>query len=141
MTLLAMGIAPSAWNARTVRKHLIRLGASLEMTSDCLEEFVTAVNEAFENAVEHAKTDAPIEITIKVDHRRRLVATVRDRGCGIDTASIPAGLPPAAAERGRGIPLMRRCSSSMTISVPPGGGTLVVLRWERLAAERMRARA
>ena len=129
MTLLDVRIAPSAWNARTVREHLIRIASTIEMNPKSLEDFVTAIGEAFANAVEHAHTTTPIEIVVKSGRNGQLTASVRDRGCGIDERAIRQALPPAGAERGRGIPLMRRCSSSVRISAPRDGGTLVALSW------------
>lgn len=125
-----MRFAPSAWNARKVRNHMVQIGATLELEPEQLEEFVTAVGEAFANAVEHSRTDEPIHIRVKLDMRHRLHASVRDHGRGIDVVEVNRTLPSVKAERGRGIPLMRRCSSELKISSPPGGGTLVVLRWD-----------
>lgn len=130
MTLLDVRFPTSAWNARKVRDHMVQIGASLELEPDRLEEFVTAVGEAFANAVEHSCTDSPIRIVVKLDVRHRLHASVRDYGRGIDAAEVNRTLPSVRAERGRGIPLMRRCSSLMKISSPRGGGTLVELRWD-----------
>ena len=129
MTLLDVRIAPSAWNARTVREHLLRIASIIEMKPKSLDDFVTAISEAFANAVEHAHTSTPIEITVKTDRKGRLSATVRDRGRGISERATRQALPPVGAERGRGIPLMRRCSSSVRISAPRDGGTLVALSW------------
>lgn len=130
MTLLDVRVAPSAWNARKVRNHLVQIGATLELQPERLEEFVTAVGEAFANAVEHAGSPDPIRIAVKLDYRHRLFASIRDRGRGIDAMEVNRTLPPVRAERGRGIPLMRRCSTLLKISSPRGGGTLVELRWD-----------
>ena len=130
MTLLELRIPPSPWNAGVVRDQLIGVGKAMSMSEEDLEDFVTAVGEAFANAVVHAHTNDSIEIDVNVDERHTLIAMVRDRGTGIEGAAIAERLPPAAAERGRGIPLMRRCSSSFAISTHPAGGTLVVMTWE-----------
>lgn len=129
MTLLNMRIPPNPWNASIVRAQLLRIGAEMRMSPEGLQDFVTAVGEAFANAVEHAATVEPIEIDVR-SQGKRLVATVRDYGRGTDPRRILQRLPPATVERGRGIPLMRRCSSSIDISTPTGGGTLIVLGWE-----------
>lgn len=132
MTLLEMRVPPNPWNAGVVRDQLVRVGMTLKMQPEDLEDFVTAIGEAFANAIAHAKTNEPIEVDVSLDERNTMVAIVRDRGRGIEGAAIPERLPPAAAERGRGIPLMRRCSSSFAISTHPAGGTLVVMTWEAL---------
>lgn len=137
MTLLNLRVSPDPWNVSKVRDHLIQIGEEMRMSPEGLEDFVTAVGEAFANAIEHAGTTEPIDIDIR-GQRHTLVASVRDRGCGIDPRKIPARLPPATTERGRGIPLMRRCSSSVDISSPAEGGTLIVISWEaaRLQIDR-----
>jgi anti-sigma regulatory factor (Ser/Thr protein kinase) len=131
MTLLNVRFAPNAWNARRVRDHLVRIGAALELEPERLDEFVTAIGEAFANAVEHARTEQPIRILVKVDVRHRLLASIRDHGRGIESSEVNRTLPSVRVERGRGIPLMQRCSSSLKFSTPRGGGTLVELRWDR----------
>lgn len=130
MTLLDVRFAPSAWNARKVRDHLVHIGATLELEPERLEEFVTAVGEAFANAVEHSSSREPIRIVVKLDVKHRLLASIRDRGRGIDASEVNRTLPSVKAERGRGIPLMRRCSSMLKVSSPRGGGTLIELRWD-----------
>jgi anti-sigma regulatory factor (Ser/Thr protein kinase) len=99
------------------------------MTAQTQENFITAIGEAFANAIEHAGGTADVEIAIE---RRdtHLVATIRDHGRGIDASCISATLPSVTTERGRGIPLMRQCSDSMSIQNPSDGGTLVVLDWK-----------
>jgi anti-sigma regulatory factor (Ser/Thr protein kinase) len=144
MTLLRMRIAPNAWNVGKVRAKLLRIGAGVGMSPAGLEDFVTAVGEAFANAVVHSGAKEPVEIEVDLDEKcDDLIALVQDRGRGIDEGAIVERLPPAAAERGRGIPLMRRCTSSMHIERSPTGGTLVVLQWDaaRRATRRSRARA
>ncbi|MGH7716511.1 MAG: ATP-binding protein [Vulcanimicrobiaceae bacterium] len=133
MTLLQMRVPADPWNVRRLRDELLQVGDDVEMAPEVLDDFVTAIGEAFANAIEHAVTTEPVEIEVK--HRdAHLVATIRDHGQGIDTTRISMKLPPATTERGRGIPLMRRCASSMSIQKPNDGGTLVVLKWteERL---------
>jgi anti-sigma regulatory factor (Ser/Thr protein kinase) len=130
MTLLDVRFAPSAWNARKVRDHLLDVGATLGLEPERLEEFVTAIGEAFANAVEHSFTEEPIRISVKLDYKHRLLASIRDRGRGIAISEVNRSLPSVRAERGRGIPLMRRCSSELKISSPRGGGTLIELRWD-----------
>jgi len=129
MTLLQMRVPADPWNVRRVRDLLIEVADDVQMSSEVREDFVTAVGEAFANAIEHAITSEPVEIEVK---RRdaQLIATIRDRGCGIDAACITNTLPPATTERGRGIPLMRKCCSTMSIQKPQDGGTLVILGWD-----------
>lgn len=136
MKLLDMQVMPVAWNARVLRERLLGVASQLDMSSDCIENFLTAVSEAFANSVEHAETEAAVEIVITLEGEQRLLVTVRDHGKGIDGAFITNRLPPVGEERGRGIPLMRECTSSVRITVPPGGGTLVTLCWNDATRSR-----
>ncbi|MGA3036338.1 MAG: ATP-binding protein [Vulcanimicrobiaceae bacterium] len=129
MTLLQMRVPAEPWHVQELRDELLAVGEDVEMRPEVLEDFVTAIGEAFANAIEHSVTSEPIEIEVR-QRDADLIATVRDHGRGIDSTCISASLPPATAERGRGIPLMRQCSSSMSIQKPEDGGTLVVLNWD-----------
>lgn len=129
MTLLQMRVPAEPWHVRDVRDQLLQIGNDVEMRPEVLEDFVTAIGEAFANAIEHAITTEPVEIEVK-QRDAHLVATIRDHGRGIDTTRIANSLPPATTERGRGIPLMRKCTTSMSIQKPEDGGTLVVLNWD-----------
>ncbi len=129
MTLLQMRVPADPWQVGKVRDQLLLVGDDVEMCPEVLEDFVTAIGEAFANAIEHAITTEPVEIEVR-QRDTRLVATIRDHGRGIDTTRISSRLPPATNERGRGIPLMRQCTSSMSIQKPQDGGTLVVLNWD-----------
>lgn len=128
MTLLQMRVPADPWHVRRVRDELLQIGDDVEMAPHVLEDVVTAVGEAFANAIEHALTKEPVEIEVK-QRDMQLVATIRDHGQGIDVTRISTILPPATTERGRGIPLMRQCASSISIQKPNDGGTLVVLKW------------
>jgi len=92
-------------------------------------EFVSAVAEAFANAVEHAQTVRPIEISCSLLGGVTLLATIVDHGRGfpIERVLRPVDLPDDFSERGRGLPIMRRCTDHFSLRTTPGGGTTVVL--------------
>jgi anti-sigma regulatory factor (Ser/Thr protein kinase) len=91
-------------------------------------EFVTAIAEAFANAVEHANSEGPVRISCMLVGGQ-LRATIVDRGSGIpsDRTIPPDRLPDAWSERGRGLPLMRRFSDHLSVRSRPGRGTTVVI--------------
>jgi anti-sigma regulatory factor (Ser/Thr protein kinase) len=94
---------------------------------DDLGHFLIALGEALANAIEHARAAKPIEIECRVGPER-IVATVRDDGVGFKGDPSAIGeLPEASAERGRGLPMMRRCSDIFAVQSVPGQGTAVVV--------------
>lgn len=91
-------------------------------------DFVGAVGEALANAIEHAHTQKPIDVVAwTLDDR--LFASVHDRGVGFvpNERTIAKKLPEAYAERGRGLPIMRRYADVFSVRSVPGEGTRVTL--------------
>ncbi len=89
---------------------------------------MAAVGEALANAIEHAHTREPIEVSAWL-HDDGLFAAVCDRGVGFpaNDRSLVMSLPDAFAERGRGLPLMQRCADVCSVRSTPGEGTRVTL--------------
>lgn len=122
--------------ARTVRDALAGFAHLHGVAPDDLDSLMFAVGEALANAIEHATTSGDIEIECRVDERE-IVATVTDEGRGISSAKIPQGvapLPEALHERGRGIPIMQRCTDIFSIESLPGRGTAITLGLTRRSA-------
>jgi anti-sigma regulatory factor (Ser/Thr protein kinase) len=97
------------------------------IAGDTLNHFLSALGEALANAIEHARSEKPIEIEVRIA-LDRIVATIRDRGVGF-ASEPPANpvLPEPNAERGRGLPIMRRCCDIFSIESSPGHGTSVLI--------------
>ncbi len=95
---------------------------------DDLDHFLTALGEALANAIEHAGAILePILVEVRVGSDR-IVASVEDHGVGfVPDPSADTNLPEPTAERGRGIPIIRRCSDIFALTSAPGKGTAVVL--------------
>ena len=124
---LRIDIPPDARWSRTVRERIIAYSLAHGIAPEEASEFVTAVAEAVANAVEHARTARAIEVTCSLDDDR-LSATVVDYGIGFSPDALrEPRLPAPLAERGRGIPIMRRCSHFFAIDSAPGKGTSVTL--------------
>ncbi len=124
---LELRIPPDARHARTVREAIMGFAALNDVDDADLEALLFAVGEALANAIEHAQAAGDIEVITEVDETR-VVATVMDYGRGF--SHIPQGqtpLPDALAERGRGIPIMQRCTDFFHVRSVPGGGTTVIL--------------
>jgi anti-sigma regulatory factor (Ser/Thr protein kinase) len=112
-----------------VRQEVIAFAEAQGIADDTMLDFVSAIGEAFANAIEHAHTQEPIEISAWLLGDDRLFASVSDRGIGFapsESTSAPV-LPDGFAERGRGLPIMRRCADIFSVRTAPGQGTRVTL--------------
>jgi anti-sigma regulatory factor (Ser/Thr protein kinase) len=92
-----------------------------------LFDIVTAVGEAFANAVQHAHTADTIELTAWLDAEGKLLTRVVDRGCGF--APDPQGphrQSESFAENGRGMWIMNACADVLSVDSLPGLGTAIV---------------
>jgi anti-sigma regulatory factor (Ser/Thr protein kinase) len=125
--VLDFRVAPQPHLSRIVRERVVDFARNHGVGEDDLAYFLTALGEAVANAIEHARAQQPILVEVRVD-RDRIVATVEDNGVGFPTAAvIEPDLPDAQAERGRGLPIMRRCSDIFVLRSEPGQGTAVVV--------------
>jgi anti-sigma regulatory factor (Ser/Thr protein kinase) len=122
-----------------VRQEVLAFTRAHGIDVQDVSDFVTAIGEALANAIEHAHTDRPIEISAWLS-KDRLFAAISDHGVGFrapDRARI-LSLPEPSAERGRGLPIMRRCADIFNLYSVPGEGTRVTLgrRVRRVSARR-----
>jgi anti-sigma regulatory factor (Ser/Thr protein kinase) len=113
--------------ARVVREGVAEFATARGVGGEDLGHFMIALGEALANAIEHGGADRPIEVEVRID-AERIVATITDGGAGF-SADLPPEpkLPDLAAERGRGLPIMRRCSDIFAIKSEAGQGTAVVV--------------
>ncbi len=126
---LRLEVPPDARYGRSVRERVAEFAYAHDIPAADADEFVTAVSEALANAIEHSGTPDQIEIACWVAGGDRLVATVVDHGVGFD-ADRALGRPcphDPLAERGRGLPIMRRYTDLFSIRSRPGQGTSVTL--------------
>ena len=124
---LHLQIPPDPRYARTVRDALLGFASLHGIARDDLDALVFAIGEALANAIEHARSRRDLEIvaSIEDDH---ILASVIDFGCGLPATPVEAQpLPNLFAERGRGIPIMQRCSDFFSVESRPGAGTVVTL--------------
>lgn len=134
----------SAGEAHRLRHEAASWLAGLDMDDDDREQVLAAVNEAVENAVEHAyprDTGPPavtepstgtIELTLWVE-RDAVNVQVTDHGHWPEVPGTPAQ-PGSTTPRGRGIVLMHRSVDSVSIRHDTAG-TVVVLRHHRHAQD------
>lgn len=124
---LKVRIPPNARFGRSVRQEVISFAGKFEINQDELEEFIFAVGEALANAIEHSRSTDVIEVRCQVEDDK-IIATIIDSGSGFESTPLPnVTLPPELAERGRGLPIMRRCTDIFAVHSVPGRGTAVVL--------------
>ena len=126
-TVLVFRVPPQPNLSRVVRDGVGAAARGRGLREDDLQSFMTALGEALANAMEHAKAEQPIDVEVSIT-ADRIVATVEDSGVGFRPLPPPEPrLPDALAERGRGLPIMQKCSDIFAVSSRPGEGTVVVV--------------
>jgi len=124
---LRVRIPPSARFSRGVRHQVLSFAGDQEISDQELQEFIFALGEALANAIEHSRSRDVIEIHCQIQDDK-ILATIVDSGAGFASEPVPnVTLPDAFTERGRGLPIMRRCSDIFAVHSVPGRGTAVVL--------------
>lgn len=128
-SVLDFRVPPEPRASRAVRESVSRFARTRGVGEDDLDHFLTALGEAIANAIEHGRSsqEALIHVEIRMSEDR-IVATVQDHGCGFTPSSLAEPtLPDPNSERGRGLPIIRRCSDIFALTSSPGRGTAVVL--------------
>lgn len=133
---MQLRLPPLPRSARTGRDALAALASVHDLSSADIENLTFALGEALANAIEHAGSDAEIELSVRID-ARTIVATIRDRGRGFTPPHGTLPFPELNAEGGRGFPIMQRCTDFFEVSSGPDDGTVVTLgRRRRDRSER-----
>ena len=122
---LKVRIPPNARYGKSVRDRIITFANNYQISRHDLEPFIFAVGEALANAIEHSGSDDIIEVRCQIEGGK-IIATVIDSGKGFATDTLPR-LPDEFSERGRGLPIMQRCTDIFSVRSVPGKGTAVVL--------------
>jgi len=124
---LKVRIPPNARFGKSVRDQVVTFANRFQINRTELDEFVFAIGEALANAIEHSHSSDVIEVRCQVEGDK-IVATVIDSGAGFETGTLSKiTLPNELSERGRGLPIMRRCTDIFAVHSIPGKGTAVVL--------------
>jgi serine/threonine-protein kinase RsbW len=136
--VLDFRVPPEPHVARVVREGVAEFAESHGISHEDVAQFLTALGEALANAIEHARTTAPIAVEVRID-RQSIVATVADDGIGFPADQLTEPLlPDPAAERGRGLAIMRTCCDIFSIESESGKGTSIVIgRHLRSAGPRL----
>ncbi len=119
---------PRDANTVPVARRLCR-GAMEELgiTRACLHDVALAVTEACANVIEHSSdTEDEYEVSIVVNEDRCEIRVI-DTGRGFDHETLSDAVAEAAAERGRGISLMRALVDNVSFESKPRAGTIVTL--------------
>jgi anti-sigma regulatory factor (Ser/Thr protein kinase) len=126
--LLRLRVVPSARCVRRVREQIAAFAVEKGLVDEALRDLLTAVGEALANAIEHSRSLEAIDIVCWISNENQFMANVTDHGVGFrSNAPRASRLPGLSAERGRGLPLMRRCSDFFSISSEPQVGTTVTV--------------
>lgn len=125
---LRFSIPPDPRLSGYVRRQIMAFAHAQGILDGDIADFIGAIGEALANAIEHAHTQKPIEIAAWIIDDR-LFASVRDQGVGFvpNARTVAKSLPEAYAERGRGLPIMRRYAEVFSVRSVPGEGTRVTL--------------
>lgn len=124
---LKVRIPPNARYGKSVRDEIVTFANNYRVARGDLDEFIFAIGEALANAIEHSGSNDVIEVRCQIE-ADKIIATVIDSGKGFETQPAPdAVLPDELSERGRGLPIMQRCSDIFAVRSVPGKGTAVVL--------------
>ncbi len=126
---LRLIVPPDPRQGLYVRREVLAFAERNHIASAELWDFLTAIGEALANSIEHADTDEPIEVVAWMLGDDRLFASVQDHGIGFvpSERSGHSALPDAFQERGRGLPIMRRCTDIFSIRSAPGKGCRITL--------------
>jgi anti-sigma regulatory factor (Ser/Thr protein kinase) len=126
---LRLSVPPDPRQGLIVRREVLAFAERHNILGEDVIDFVAAIGEALANAIEHARTNEPIEVAMWLLGTDRLFASVTDKGVGFSPNDRPLDslLPDAYAERGRGLPIMRRCVDIFNVRSAPGQGTHVTL--------------
>ena len=103
-------------------RHLLDAAlAGLGVIEDCRAEVVLAANEACANAVAYAHDSSDYRIAIGVKQGWCSVEVV-DTGSGLDGRRQAGRMPESAVHGGRGLPIMRAVTDTLTLrpSYPSG---------------------
>lgn len=123
---LKVRIPPNARYGKSVRDRIITFANNYQVSRHDLEQFIFAIGEALANAIEHSGCDDVIEVRCQIEGDK-IIATVIDSGKGFKSDALAAALPDELSERGRGLPIMQRCTDIFSVRSVPGKGTAVVL--------------
>jgi serine/threonine-protein kinase RsbW len=107
-------------------RHLV--GATLKefgVAAECRADVELAVTEACANVLDHSHVDDEYEVQVAVDQKRCQIRVV-DTGHGFDFSSLD-GRADLAAERGRGVQLMKALVDNVHFQSEPEAGTIVHL--------------
>lgn len=125
---LRLRVPPDPRYGRYVRERVTSFAGTHDVPEHDALEFVTAVSEALANAIEHSRSAETIEVSCWLVGDDQLIATVVDYGVGFEGPVLgEPRLPEPLAERGRGLPIMRRFTDLFSVRSAPGKGTSVIL--------------
>jgi len=125
-SVLRLRVPPNPRFGKVVRDDVIAHAGRFGIDPTVIEDFLFAVGEGLANAVEHSGSGDVIDVRCRIDPEK-IVVTIVDSGRGFSREPGDESLPEGLAERGRGIPIMRRCSDIFAVHSVPGRGTAIVI--------------
>jgi serine/threonine-protein kinase RsbW len=101
----------------------------LGVEPECLSDIEVALSEACANVIQHSGPGDDYEVTLTLDTDQCVIRVI-DRGHGFDASQLSGSDP--AAERGRGVELMRALVDTLLFESKPEVGTMVHLEKDLL---------
>ena len=118
-------IPNEAKSSSFVRHSISTLAQKYKISPQSLSDLLLVVGEAFANAVEHSKTEEPIEVQAKIEDNT-IVVNIRDQGIGFIKKDQNKEID-VLDERGRGLGLISLLTLSCQIVSAHGYGTHITI--------------
>ena len=130
---LSLSLPRESGSVPVVRRRAAQALRAFGVEDEDIDDVQLAITEACANVVEHATASDTYEVKVELAADRCAI-TVVDKGLGFDATTLPDP-PPADAEHGRGLVLMRALVDNVAFQSEPQAGAVVhmvkTLRFKR----------
>lgn len=107
-----------------VRRQVVKWLEARELRADDLQELALVTSELLANAAVAARSAVEVRVTLDPS-RVRFDVENDGEGAEVDLDRMGRSLPPADAQAGRGLFMVRSLTDNLTVSTVPGRGTVV----------------
>jgi serine/threonine-protein kinase RsbW len=125
---LSLSLPRDSASVPMARRILATTLSTVGVTDECRADILLALAEACANAVAHAKAADSYEVTVNIDDAECQIEVV-DAGPGFDYVVPMPDEPPALAESGRGLFIIRSLADDFDLR--PNGPTGTMIRFAK----------